>query len=136
MPVIHIGSDSEYVKISLPPSYSTEGWAQAEVELSVSGFCGRIQPWVEAADFEIFTEQLRVLYDSLQGKADFSPREEQFTLKVESKSGGHIEITGVAWSKATFENKLEYVLELDQSFLSTPLRELESLLASSGKGDA
>jgi hypothetical protein len=135
MPVIHIGTDSEYVRISLPPSYSTEGWAQADVELSVSGFFGRIQPWVEAADFEIFTEQLRLLYDSLQGKADFTPREEQFTLKVESKSG-HIEITGVAWSKATFENKLEYVLELDQSFLSAPLRELESLLASSAKGDA
>jgi hypothetical protein len=131
MPVIHIGTDSEYVKVSLPPSYTTEGWARAEVEISVSGFHGRIQPWVEAADFEVFTKQLRLLYDSLEGKADFAPREAQFTLTVASSSGGHIDVTVVAWSNATYGKKLEYLLEFDQSFLSSPLRELESLLTNS-----
>ena len=31
MNVIHFGTDSEYIKITLPHSYSTEGWAQANV---------------------------------------------------------------------------------------------------------
>lgn len=136
MLVVHIGSESEYIKISVPPSFSTEGWAQADVEIAVNGFSGRVQPWVEAADFEIFAAQLRSLYDSLQGEAEFSPMERQFTLKLTSKTGGHIQATGEAWSKATHENKLEYVIELDQSFLSGPLRDLENLLVASKKGAA
>ena len=136
MPIIHIGTDSEYIKITLPPSYSTEGWAQAEVEISVNGFLGRIQPWVDAVDFEVFTEQLRLLYDSLQGKAEFVPLDAQFTLQLASKGNGHIEMTGVAWSKATYENKLAFILELDQSYLTSPLRELENLLMSTSNGGA
>lgn len=130
MPVIHIGSSSEYIKIDLPPSYSKEGWAQAVVEVAVCGFQGRVEPWVEAADFESFTRQLRSLYESLQGEASFKPREGQFTIKLVGMAGGHIEVTGEAWSKATYENKLEYVLQLDQSFLAAPLRDLEDLLAA------
>jgi hypothetical protein len=136
MPPIHIGSESEFVRISLPASYSTEGWAQADVELVVHGFRGRISAWVEAADFERFTTQLRSVYESLQGEAEFSPLEKQFTLKLVCKTGGHIEVTGEAWSKATYENKLEYVIELDQSFLLAPLQELEAVLASSKKSVA
>jgi hypothetical protein len=134
MPSIRIGSNSEHIQISLPPSYSVEGWAQAEVEVSVNGFQGRIWPSVEAIDFKLFATQLRAVYESLRGEATFSPREEQFTLKVTAKSGGHIEVTGTAWSKATYENKLTFVLELDQSYLAEPLQELESLFHASRNG--
>lgn len=127
MAIIHFGSESEYVKIDLPPSYWTDDWAQADVEIAVRGFRGRIRPWVEAADFDIFTAQLRAMYDSLIGEAEFLPREKQFTLKFACGATGHIRVTGEAWSLATYENKLEYVLELDQSFLLAPLQELEAL---------
>ncbi len=76
MNVIHFGTDSEYVKIGLPHSYSTEGWAQAEVDIAVRCFHGTINPWVEAADLRRFTKALRALYESLQGEAEFSPLEQ------------------------------------------------------------
>jgi|APLak6261673822_1056097.scaffolds.fasta_scaffold01002_7 hypothetical protein len=133
MTTIHFGSDSEYIKITLPPSYSTDGWSQADVEIVVSGFQGQISPWVEVADFEIFTLQLRSLYDSLQGNAEFAPIEKQFTLKLVGTVGGHIRVTGAAWSKATYENKLEFILELDQSYLQAPLLELEQLARAGTK---
>jgi hypothetical protein len=136
MKVIHFGTDSEYIKITLPHSYSTEGWAQADVEISVNGFQGKINPWVEAADFESFTKTLRALYDSLQGEAEFSPIEKQFTLKFVGAVGGHIHVTGEAWSQATYENKLTFKLELDQSYLQAPLRELENLITEKAKNDA
>jgi hypothetical protein len=104
------------------------------VEISVCGFQGRIDPWVEPTDFEVFTKQLRALYDSLQGEATFYPREGQFTMKLVCMPGGHIEVTGEAWSKATYENKLEYALQLDQSFLAAPLQDLEGLKTASGNG--
>jgi hypothetical protein len=128
MNVIHIGSNSEYVEIRLPSSYSSDGWAQAEVEIAVRCFHGCIQPWVEATDFENFTVQLRALYESLQGEAEFCPLEQQFVLKLVGKTGGHIQLAGEAWSQATHQNKLTYEIELDQSFLQEPLRELERLL--------
>ncbi|WP_077038380.1 hypothetical protein [Pelomonas sp. KK5] len=130
---IHFGSEAEYIQINLPLSFSTDGWAQASVEISVNGFRGSIRPWVEVADFEVFAQQLRLLYESLQGQADFSPIERQFTLRLAGKSAGHVKLTGEAWSRATYENKLEYAIELDQSFLSAPLHEMEALLASFDK---
>ena len=130
MSVIHIGSDSEFIEITLPHSYSTEGWAQADVEIAVHCFRGTIRPWLEAADLEIFTIKLRALYESLQGEAELSPLERQFTLKLVGTGSGHIHVTGEAWSQATYENKLEFELRLDQSYLMVPLQKLEELLSS------
>lgn len=97
---------------------------------------GEISPWVEAVDFELFTKQFRTLYESLQGEAEFTPTEQQFTMKLAASTGGHIQVTGEAWSLATYENKLSFVLELDQSYLLAPLRALESLVVQGVPGAA
>ncbi|MBL0726087.1 hypothetical protein [Piscinibacter sp. HJYY11] len=136
MNVIHFGTDSEYIKLTLPGSYSREGWAQASVEIAVHCFRGEISPWVETVDFELFTKQLRSLYESLQGEAEFTPIEQQFTMKLVANTGGHIQITGEAWSLATYENRLSFVLELDQSYLLAPLRVLEGLVVRGVPGAA
>jgi hypothetical protein len=135
MNIVHFGTRSEYIEISLPESYSIEGWAQAEVEIAVNGFHGKIEPWVDAGDFERFAVQLRALYDTLQGQAELRPLEQQFVLKLAARVGGHIHIEGEAWSKATYENRLQFELEIDQSFLQAPLLELERL-AKETKNDA
>ncbi|GAB4060898.1 WapI family immunity protein [Uliginosibacterium sediminicola] len=136
MNVIHFGTESEYIKIMLPSSYSTDGWAQASVEIAVNRFRGEINPWMEAVDFELFTKQLRSLYESLRGEAEFTATEQQFNMKLAASTGGHIQITGEAWSLATYENKLSFVLELDQSYLLAPLRVLESLVVQDVPGAA
>lgn len=136
MNVIHFGTDSEFIEITLPSSYSIDGWARADVEIAVRCFHGKINPWVEAEDFERFTKKFRALYESLQGEAEFSPLEKQFTLKFSGTTGGHVHVTGEAWSQATHENKLAFTLELDQSYLLVPLRELEKLVAQGTKNTA
>lgn len=125
MNTVQFGSDSEHVRITLPDSYSTEGWAQADVEIAVQGFQGKLAPWVEAADFGIFASQLRVLYETLEGKAELRPMEEQFILLLTASTLGHIKVSGEAWSHATYGSKLEFEFELDQSYLAQPLSELE-----------
>ena len=92
MTTIRIGSDSEHIRISLPTSYTSEGWAEVEVEIRVNGFYGQIRPWVEAADFESFTSQLRMLYATVGGTAELRPREEQFVLRFSARSLGHIAV--------------------------------------------
>lgn len=130
MTSIRFGNDSGYVKITLPTSYSVDGWAQADVEIAVPGFQGWLSAWVDAADFDIFASQLRVLYESLEGKAEFRPMEEQFVLLLEAGKLGHVEVSGEAWSFATYGSKLEFEFELDQSYLMQPLSDLERLQAT------
>jgi hypothetical protein len=125
---IHFGTSSEFIRIVLPESYSTDGWVQAEVEISVPGFIGKISPSVEAEDFRNFTHQLRNLYDTLSGQAEFEPREKQFVLLVKAGTLGHVSILGDAWTNATYGSHLEFELELDQSYLSAPLIVLEDLI--------
>ena len=129
MTAIHIGSSSEFIEIALPASFAKDGWAQANVEIAVRCFRGSVKPWVDIADFERLATGLRAMYESLAGQAEFSPMEGQFTLKVACGIGGHIRVTGEAWSQATFENKLEFILELDQTYLQEPLQQLEALRA-------
>ena len=135
MDVIHFGSKSEFIEIELPESFSDEGWAQVDVEIVVNCFRGKVKPWVDSGDFERFTKALRSLYDTLKGEAEFTPREGQFTLKMVGKTGGRIEVSGEAWSQATYENKLEFTLDLDQTYLLLPLSELESIMARNMKND-
>jgi hypothetical protein len=130
MRVVHFGTETEFVKLKLPDSYCEKGWAQAEVEIAVQCFSGNIRPWLDVEDMAPFTDQLRVLYETLNGTAVLCPRDEQFTLKFVGTAGGHIAVTGVAWSEATYGNKLMFDLGIDQTFLPAPLQVLEALLPS------
>src|SRR5690606_23010440 len=107
MNIIKFGSESEYVKLEIPPSFATEGWAQISAEIRVNCFSGTINPWIDSSDIELFTVSLRKLYETLKGEAEFMPLDKQLTLKFESKTGGKISVTGIAWSQARYENKLE-----------------------------
>lgn len=130
MNTVQFGSDSEHVRITLPDSYSKEGWAEADVEIAVQGFKGKLAPWVESADFGIFASQLRLLHESLEGKAELQPIEGQFVLLITASTLGHIKVSGEAWSHATYGSKLEFEFELDQSYLEQPLSELERVQAT------
>lgn len=127
MTIIHFGTESEFVKIQLPDSFFAEGFSQADVEIAVRCFSGNIRAWLDVEDIVSFTAQLRTLYETLKGEAKLSPLDAQFTLKFVGTAGGHINMTGVAWSEATYGNKLSFFLDLDQTFLPTPLQALESL---------
>lgn len=128
MTVAHLGSDSEYVKINFKPPFSSEGWCQAEVEIAVSGFHGKIQPWLDGTEVERFVEQLALMYKLLKGGAELKPLEEQIVLRLEAISNGHIRAKGVAWSDATYGNKLEFELDLDQSYLPSFIDQLQTVL--------
>jgi hypothetical protein len=116
------------VKINFKPPFASEGWCQAEVEIAVSGFHGKIQPWLDGAEVEHFVEQLTLMYNLLKGSAELKPLEEQLVLRLEALSNGHIRAKGVAWSDATCGNKLEFELGLDQSYLPSFIGQLQKIL--------
>jgi hypothetical protein len=135
MRTVHLGSSSEYVRIAWPPSFEKEGWAVCEVEVVVNCFRGTITPFLDVSDLQCFYAELKALYETLEGSAKISPLEGQFTLLVAGTGRGHIGVSGTAWSRATHENKLQFELELDQTFLKEPLAQLEALVGIESKGN-
>lgn len=131
MATIQLGSESEYIRLTLRAPYNTDGWCKARVDIALPCFTGHIEPWLESYDIDRFAGELKRLYESLKGEAKLVPREEQFTVCVKAGMAGHITVSGVAWSKATFGDKLEFTLELDQSYLPSTLAQLA--LATSAK---
>lgn len=131
MNTFQIGSDSEFVKITLPSSYFRDEWIETQVELSVNGFHGTIKPCFEVVDFKNFLQELKAIYETLQGRAKLSPREEQFVLTLAVGKTGHVLVTGVAWSRVTYENKLQFEFEIDQTYLLQPISQLEAIFESS-----
>lgn len=129
MNTFQIGSDSEFVKITLPYSYPRDEWIETQVEISVNGFHGMIKPYFEVIDFKNFLQELKVIYETLQGRAKLVPREEQFVLTLAVGTTGHILVTGVAWSRTTYENKLQFEFEIDQTYLLQPISQLEAILS-------
>ena len=125
MPELLLGTDSEHIRLSWPSALGNDDWGDIRVDIRVRAFNGAISPSVEGADLLRFGEELRALYNSLQGVAELSTRERQIGFKLTASSGGHIELTGEAWSEATYGNCLRFELELDQSFLQAPLKVLD-----------
>ncbi len=135
MHIIKFGSDSEFLKLEIPPNLSPEDWIDISVEIKTNHFSGSISPCIELRDILSFTVALEKLYETLKGSASFEPRERQFKFKLESQVGGKIELSGVAWSEASYGSKLEFYLSLDQTFLYQPLSTLK-LLAFKLKSNA
>jgi hypothetical protein len=127
MHIIKIGSNSEFIKLEIPTSLSSEGWIEVSVEIRTNNFKGNINPSIETYDILNFLSALEKLYKSLKGSASFESREEQIAFKLEAQSGGHIEVTGVAWSEACYGGRLEFCFLLDQTFLQEPLNNLRFL---------
>ena len=128
MNIVQFGSDLEHIKIHIPESFLLEGWAQTSVEIKVNGFLGAISPYFEKGDFELFLPNLRRLFESLKGNAELIPLERQLVLRFEGRSCGHVSMYGTAWSQACYENKLEFCIEMDQSYLQVPLNALERII--------
>lgn len=128
MQIVRFGTSSEFVCLVFSSWPVPEGWVDAQVDIAVQGFRGSIWPSLESGDLERFLAQLRKLHSSLKGSAELLPREKQFVLSIRADATGNMLLSGTAWSRATFENRLEFELELDQTFLGEPISQLHDVL--------
>jgi hypothetical protein len=130
MAKVHFGDSSEFVSIEFPFGFGSKGWGQVKADVAVRCFGGTITPWVEVSDLRPFLKQLAELHQSLNGSAEFMPLDQQLTLKIVGDGCGHMHLKGTAWSEARHGNRLDFELGLDQTFLSSVIAQLESILNS------
>jgi hypothetical protein len=126
---ICIGSESEFVKLVLP--YRSEEWIETNVSIAVQGFTGSLNAFFDVRDFVSFENELQTLYQNLQGTATLQPLEEQVLLTLVGNGKGGITMNGIA--RSSFENQLEFMIELDQTFIPEILMQLQLITRSSNE---
>jgi hypothetical protein len=136
MHTVHLGSQAEYVHISVPAAFDQDGWAQVQVEVAVQCFRGSVRPYLERPDLERFTRDLAALHASLSGRAELSPVEGQFGVTLVGNGRGGVSVSGFALANASYGSKLQYEFELDQTFLPPVVAELKALLAGGARASA
>jgi|SRR4051812_21898721 hypothetical protein len=120
----------------MPASFSDDGWAQVQVDIAVQCFHGSIQPYLERTDLQRFAEDLTALHSSLAGRAELAPTEGQFSVVITGNGRGSLAVSGYALARASYDSKLQFQFELDQTFLPPVLAELEALLANGERASA
>lgn len=120
-------STGESVSIAVPTEKSGTDWFSADVSIRVRGFIGEISAYFAWGDFLRFRQELERLNGTLRGRASLSPMEGQFELVADGDGLGHIRVSGHAYSRATYGNKLEFEFDIDQTFLASTLKGLSKL---------
>jgi hypothetical protein len=128
------GSEHERIEIDAisyerPPAgeYYDDNWLTVDVRVSAGGFRGEARAAFLTGELVDFLTQLRSVYQSLSGTAEFTTLEGQLRLKVTGDGKGHIELVGEVTDQPGVGNTLHFTLQLDQSQLGTSIHELEKL---------
>jgi hypothetical protein len=105
-------------------------WLNSAVEVKAGEFSGRVACYLRADEFVRFRDQLRRLYDSLEGTAAFVTLEEQLKLTFVGDGSGRIDLEGVLRDQAGLGNTLDFHFALDQTYLPAVLTQLDALIAT------
>jgi len=105
--------------------YYDDNWLNMKISVSVGGFRGEADATFLTAEFVSFLSQLRPLYESLRGGAEFRTMEEQLRLRLDGDGLGHIELKGELLDRAGIGNRLTFTLQVDQTQLGKTILELE-----------
>ena len=119
--------------LSRPTEDEGYDWVSAKESIQVGGFHGEVSLTITLSDMVRFAQQLRSLYESLKVGAEFRTIEDQLYIKLATDRLGHIAGTGHLMDQAGTGNRLEFRLELDQSFLRSTLTELDKVIEAARK---
>lgn len=131
------GTDRERLQIEvlnyerrLTGAYHDDNWVTVSVSISAGGFQGKTDAAFLTLDFISFLSQLRPLYKTLRGEAEFHTMEGQLGLKLVGDGKGHIEFTGELVDSFGVCNRLCFTLQLDQSRLKESIHQLEQMVST------
>lgn len=106
-----------------------DNWLTVRIRVQAGGFHGEVAAQIVAGELVTFASQLRPLYETLSGSAEFSTIEGQLSLRLVGDGAGHIALCGEVEDQAGVGNRLCFSLQFDQSQLGASIRELEKITA-------
>ncbi len=137
MKKVEIGcTENPQIRISVQSYESTptgdlydDNWVISKVEFRINGFTGCYNASFLTQDFIRFENQLKQLFESLNGVALFDTLERQLSIKMAGNGRGGIEVTGTACDTVSGENEFSFSFDLDQTHLSHTIRGLKELIS-------
>ena len=134
LPTWSIGySEYEQIKFTHASTHANkepEGfdWVKTSVSIKVGGFSGNVELMLTLSEIRNFKNQIENIYNNLRGMAQLKTIEDQIELNIGIDDLGHIKLTGYLKDDVSSGNKLNFEMDLDQSFLPKTLSELNSTL--------
>ena len=108
--------------------YYDDNWLTAEIRVQAGGFDGNAAAVIVTDELVRFVAELRPLFETLSGSAEFTTIEDQLALKLVGDGKGHIKLRGVVLDHKGYGNCLHFTLEFDQSQLRASISELEQVV--------
>jgi hypothetical protein len=128
-------SEHERIKVEVhgyerPASgeYWDDNWLTVDIRVQAGGFRGKAAATIITSELTKFLAELRPLYESLSGSAEFVTMEGQLSLYLVGDGKGHIELRGQVADQAGIGNRLHFTLQFDQTQLRTSIYELERVV--------
>ena len=109
----------------LSGDYHDNNWLRVVVRVNVGGFRANVEAAFQSAELLGFLGALRVLRETLREEARFDTLETQLALSLRGDGRGHIDLTGTVSDQQGGGNQLAFSLQIDQTYLSNTIRELE-----------
>jgi hypothetical protein len=105
--------------------YWDDNWLVVEIRVRAGGFRGEAQASIITSELTRFASELRPLFETLAGTAEFTTIEGQLRLRLVGDGKGHIELRGEVSDEPGVGNRLHFALQFDQSQLGKSISELE-----------
>lgn len=106
-----------------------DNWLAMQVSVQAGAFHGSVSASFIADELVRFLAQLRPLYDTLSGTAEFATMERQLIVRLVGDGTGHIELRGEVADSAGACNRLHFILVFDQTQLRTSICEIERVIS-------
>jgi hypothetical protein len=110
---------------ALTGEYWDDNWLNVVIRVQAGGLQGKATATFITAELIEFLSQLRPLYETLSGEAEFDTMEQQLNLKLKGDGKGHVELCGEVLDQSGIGHRLNFTLHFDQSQLAASIRELE-----------
>jgi hypothetical protein len=108
--------------------YWDGNWLSASVEIAAGGFRGMVGGDLRAEELAIFCDQFAQIQESLRGSAQFETMEGWLSIRVEGDGRGHMKFSCLIRDKPGTGNRLNCVLETDQTFTRSAIDELKEMV--------
>lgn len=104
------------------------GFLRTKISIRVGAFNGAYLASVRMDDLQDFLNQLKSLYQSLDGKAHFSCLEDWLQIEIEGDKNGHFQAACIADDNKG--NRLYFTLFIDQTDLKDSIYQLKQVISA------
>jgi hypothetical protein len=112
--------------------YWDANWLTMNVRAELGAFKGNVSGDIQTSELVCFQKDLKHFYQTLKGTVSFQTLEEWIMINLEASKLGQIKITGFVKDGYSFGNRnvLYFTLETDQTFLLTPMNQLQQAIST------